>query len=107
MTKTRYIHGIILSYDNVWYMYVVSMSQTLWTSLTWSRYELSQYIPVIRQVYIVIIRNVTRSKLVHKVWDMVTTYIYHTLSYDMIFPFIYQTYTRHIPYEKGIYLVYA
>ena len=43
----------------------------------------------------------------HKVWDMVTTYIYHTLSYDMIFTFIYQTYTRHIPYEKGIYLVYV
>ena len=54
-----------------------------------------------------IIRNVTRSKLVHKVWDMVTTYIRHTLSYDTIFSFIYLTYTRHIPYEKGICLAHV
>ena len=43
----------------------------------------------------------------YKVWDMVTTYICHRSSYDIIFSIIYLIYTRHIPNEKGIYLVYV
>ncbi len=30
----RYMSYIIMSYDNVWYMYVVTMSQTLYRILT-------------------------------------------------------------------------
>ncbi len=39
------------------------------------------------------IRNVTGTEQVHKVWDIVTTCIRHSLSYDMIMCSIYLVYT--------------
>ncbi len=61
-----------------------------------SRYVLSWYIPVIRQVYIRINHIVTGTEIVYKVWDIVTTCIRHSLSYDMIRSSIYLVYTCYI-----------
>jgi hypothetical protein len=57
-------------------------------------------------IYYRINNNVTGTEHVYKVWDIVTTCIRHTSSYDMIMPSIYMIYTKHIPNGKDIYLVY-
>ncbi len=45
----------------------------------------------------------TGTEQVHNVWDIVTTCIRHSLSYDMIIPGIYTIQERYI---SGMYLVY-
>jgi hypothetical protein len=51
-------------------------------------------------------RNVTGTEQGYTAWDIVTTCIRHTSSYDMIRLSIYMIYTRYILNGKGIYLVY-
>ncbi len=54
---------IIMSYDDLWRIHVVTMSQILCTC---SVPVMLRFMPVIRQVYITINRNVTSTEQVHK-----------------------------------------
>ncbi len=48
----------------------------------------------------------TGTEIVHKVWDIVTTCIRHSSSYDMILSSIFMIHTTYIPFGNGIYKVY-